>query len=108
MHGEEEYLKETALSAIRKALSGGLPEMNETVLIVSKADDIIAARNPTFMSEKRLIIVKTTSLQTAVNWRRWALASYLQNMSSNCCFSFIVVANKTVNLQSYRQVRRCV
>ncbi|MGI6699476.1 MAG: DNA polymerase III subunit delta [Christensenellales bacterium] len=105
LHGEEEYLKETALSAIKKkALSGGLPEMNETVLIASKADDIIAAcETLPFMSEKRLIIVKDSPLlQTGreSGGEDGRLVSYLQNIPSTCCLVFYQkgVANKTRKL----------
>ncbi len=105
LHGEEEYLKETALKAIQtKVLLGGFPEMNETVLLSPKADDVIAACEVLpFMADKRLVIVKDSPLlqtgrDSAAEENR--MVDYLQNIPVSCCLVFYQkgAANKTKKL----------
>ena len=58
--GEEEYLKQKALTDLRAALlPAGMEELNETALTAPAADEIIAAAETLpFMADRRLVIVR--------------------------------------------------
>ena len=58
--GDEEYLKQTALAALRKALlPAGMEDLNETVLDAPETDAVIAASETLpFMADRRLVIVR--------------------------------------------------
>lgn len=59
--GEEEYIKQSALAALRSAvLPAGLETLNEAVLENPSADDIIAAcETVPFMADRRLVVAKS-------------------------------------------------
>ena len=58
--GEEEELKQAALSALRAALlPAGMEDLNETVFEAPETDQLIAsAETLPFMADRRLIIVR--------------------------------------------------
>ena len=58
--GDEEYLKQSALSALRKLLlPEGFEDLNETVLDAPETDQLIAASETLpFMADRRLVIVR--------------------------------------------------
>ena len=58
--GEEEYLKQQALAALRQALlPPGMEELNENLLTAPETDEIqAAAETLPFMAEKRLVLVR--------------------------------------------------
>ena len=64
LEGEEEFVKEKALSDLRAAVLGGpMGELNETRLNDPEADDVIrAAETLPLMAERRLLIVKDSHL----------------------------------------------
>ena len=58
--GEEEYMKQSALAALRKKLlPEGLEDLNETLLDAPETDQLIAAAETMpFMADRRLVIVR--------------------------------------------------
>ena len=64
LEGEEEFVKEKALSDLRAAvLAGPMRELNETRLTDPEADEVIrAAETLPLMAERRLLIVKDSHL----------------------------------------------
>ena len=58
--GEEEYMKQDALAALRRSiLQDGLEQMNETMLEDPSADQLIAAAETLpFMADRRLLIIR--------------------------------------------------
>ena len=60
LEGPEEYIKRSALEALRKRLlPAGLEDMNETRLLDPDANSLIAAAETLpFMADKRLVVVQ--------------------------------------------------
>ena len=58
--GDEEYMKQTALAALRKLLlPDGMEELNETILDAPETDQLIAASETLpFMADRRLVVIR--------------------------------------------------
>ena len=58
--GEEEYLKQSALAALRKKLlPEGLEDLNETVLEAPETDAVIAAAETMpFLADRRIVLLR--------------------------------------------------
>ena len=65
--GEEEYIKDKALQALRaKLLPEGLEELNENILINPTEESLVfACETLPFMAERRLVVVRDCSLISA-------------------------------------------
>lgn len=98
LEGPEEYIKRSALDALRKLLlPAGLEDMNETRLVDPDADTLIAAAETLpFMTEKRLVVVRESGmLQGRAKGydearSAAALAEYLKNPPETACIVFYV------------------
>ncbi|MBQ8136828.1 MAG: DNA polymerase III subunit delta, partial [Clostridia bacterium] len=63
LEGDEEYTKRLALDALRRTVGQDFPDMNISVLRDPAPDALIAAAETVpFMSERRLVIVKDSTL----------------------------------------------
>lgn len=98
MEGPEEYIKRSALEALRqRLLPAGLEEMNETRLTDPDANTLIAAAETLpFMAERRLVVVQESGmLQGRAKGydearSAEALAEYLGNLPDTACLVFYV------------------
>ena len=98
LEGPEEYIKRSALDALRKRLlPEGLEDINETRLTDPDAGALIAAAETLpFMAEKRLVLVRESGmLQGRAKGydearSAAALAEYLQNPPDTACIVFYV------------------
>ncbi|MBO2516145.1 MAG: DNA polymerase III subunit delta [Clostridiales bacterium] len=99
LEGVEEFHKEKALELLReKLLQGGYAEMNEVLLNDPDADTLIAAcETLPFMAEKRLVIVRESSLLTGNKPKDFdedraveQLKDYLLNLPDTVCLVFYV------------------
>lgn len=94
--GPEEYIKQTALKALEKAiLSPGLEALNQSVLENPEADVLIAAAETMpFMTEKRLIVIRDCGMlsgkmrEEQANTQR--LCDYLPTIAPSACLVFFV------------------
>ena len=96
MEGPEEYIKQSALQRLEKALlPEGLEALNESLLENPEADAIIAAvETIPFMAERRLVVVKESGMLSgkmkdeAENSQR--LCDYLKALPPSACLVFYV------------------
>lgn len=98
LEGPEEYIKRSALDALRKKLlPEGLEDMNESRLADPDADTLIAAAETLpFMADRRLVVVRESGMlqgrgkgyDEAKNAA--ALADYLKNPPDTACIVFYV------------------
>ena len=96
MEGPEEYIKQTALDRLEKALlPPGLEALNESILENPEADQVIAAvETLPFMAERRLVIVKESGLLTGKmkdeQENAQKLCEYLEHLPDTACLLFYV------------------
>lgn len=98
LEGPEEYIKRSALDALRKKLlPPGLEDMNETPLVDPDDTTIIAAAETLpFMAEKRLVIVRESGMLSGKSKgydearSAASLCEYLQHPNDTCCLVFYV------------------
>ena len=92
LEGEEEALKQEALSLLRRAiLPEGLEELNETVLTDPDTASIrAAAETMPFMAEHRLVIIRDCSAITGRKEADPALRDYLSAVPPSAVLVFIV------------------
>jgi len=93
--GEEEYVKESALSALRKALlPEGLEAVNESRFADKTAPSALidACETLPFLAEKRLVLVMDSPLclPGRGEGEDKALLSYLDRLPDSCCLLFFV------------------
>ena len=88
--GDEEYLKQSALSALREAvLPEGMADMNETVLEAPETDQLIAAAETLpFLADRRLVIVRDHPALTGRAEGDDRLVSYLASVPSSTVLLF--------------------
>ncbi len=93
--GGEEYIKQQALVRLKqKILPVGLEDMNQTELIDPTADALIAAAETLpFMGEKRLVVVRESSMlatgkKADDEEKVQILKQYLQDISPSTCLVF--------------------
>lgn len=95
--GEEEYIKEKALAALRKKLlPEGLEAMNECILEGQGAGDVIAAcETLPMLAERRLVVVRepvwlTAGKGAADSAGSDQLAAYLDRLPETVCLVFFL------------------
>ena len=88
--GEEEQMKQDALSALRKALlPAGMEEMNEMVLDNPETDQVIAAAETLpFLADRRLVILRDHPAVTGRGEADDRLVSYLPSVPSSAVLLF--------------------
>ena len=106
--GEEEQMKQDALSSLRKALlPAGMEEMNEMVLDDPETDQLIAAAETLpFLADRRLIIVRD---HPAVMGRGEAddrLASYLPSVPPTAVLLFYCTGKPDARKKLYTTVKK--
>lgn len=114
LEGPEEYIKRSALDALRRLLlPAGLEDMNETRLIDPDADTLIAAAETLpFMADKRLVVVQESGmLQGRAKGydevrSAAALAEYLKNPPETVCIVFYVRDKADGRKKLYTQLKK--
>lgn len=114
LEGPEEYIKRSALEALRKKLlPEGLEDINEARLTDPDANTLIAAAETLpFMAEKRLVVVQECGMlqgrakgyDEARNAA--ALADYLQNPPDTACIVFYVRDKADGRKKLYTQLKK--
>ncbi len=98
LEGPEEYIKRSALEALRKKLlPEGLEDMNETPLVDPDANTLIAAAETLpLMTERRLVVVRECGMLSGrpkgydEGKNAAALCSYLTHPPESACIVFYV------------------
>ena len=99
--GEEEYLKQSALAALRKKLlPEGLEDLNETVLEAPETDAVIAAAETMpFLADRRIVLLRDYPALTGRSEADDRLIRYLSAVpattvspSGSCCRSTASIA----------------
>lgn len=120
--GEEEYGKESALTALRKALlTGPMAMMNETVLTAPADSDLIAAcETLPLMESRRLVIVKEAPQLTGRGREKAAeeetaeeepvrrgdsLTPYLDRLPGTVCLVFFVRGKARATGRLYKKIK---
>lgn len=96
LHGEEEYIKQSALKQLREAiLPEGLEMMNEAVLDASASERAIveACETLPFMAEKRLVLVRESPLLLPKGSDEGILTEYLPRLPATTQLVFLVRGN---------------
>lgn len=96
--GEEEYVKESALEALRKALlPEGMESLNETRFAEKTGVELLvdACETLPFLAEKRLVQVTDSPLCLSgrADSEEKALLAYLDRLPESCCLLFFVRGN---------------
>lgn len=87
MHGEEEFIKDSALKALKETLDDVSRELNLQTLENAAADDIISAcETLPFFAERRMVICR--SLPTDSEGKK--LAAYLSSMPESTLLVFFI------------------
>lgn len=115
LEGPEEYIKRSALDALRKLLlPAGLEDMNETRLNDPDADTLIAAAETLpFMADKRLVVVQESGmLQGRAKGydearSAAALSEYLKNPPDTACIVFYVRDKADGRKKLYAALKKC-
>ena len=114
LEGPEEYIKRSALDALRKLLlPAGLEDMNETRLIDPDANTLIAAAETLpFMADKRLVVVQECGMLQGKakgydeSRNAAVLAEYLQNPPDTACIVFYVRDKADGRKKLYAQLKK--
>ena len=114
LEGPEEYIKRSALDALRRQLLPvGLEDMNETRLTDPDADTLIAAAETLpFMADKRLVLVQESGMLQGrakgydEGRSAAALAEYLQNPPETACIVFYVRDKADGRKKLYTQLKK--
>ena len=106
--GDEEHLKQDALSALRKALlPEGLEEMNELVLDDPSADQLIAAAETIpFMAEKRLVIIRDYPALTGRAEADEKVVSYLSSVPGSTQLLFYCTGKPDGRKKIYTVIKK--
>lgn len=96
--GEEEYVKESALEALRKSLlPEGMESLNETRFAEKTGVELLvdACETLPFLAEKRLVQVTDSPfcLSGRADGEEKALLAYLDRLPESCCLLFFVRGN---------------
>ena len=114
LEGPEEYIKRSALEALRKRLlPAGLEDMNETRLLDPDANSLIAAAETLpFMADKRLVVVQECGMLQGrpkdydESKNAAALSEYLQNPPDTACIVFYVRDKADGRKKLYQQLKK--
>lgn len=106
--GDEMYLKQTALDALRKAvLPEGMEDLNETVMEVPDTDALIAAAETLpFLSDRRLVIVRDHPDLTGRSEGDDRLVSYLSSVPETCILLFFCTKKPDGRKKLYNAVKK--
>ena len=86
-HGEEEYIKESAFSALKSKLSLPFEELNMSIFDSGTADDIIAACDVApFMADKRLTVCRFLPKDKDAK----KIVEYIEHISPYCMIVFML------------------
>ena len=106
--GEEEHMKQDALSSLRKAvLPEGLEQMNELVLEDPSADQLIAAAETLpFMSDTRLLVIRDMPALMGRAEADERLIAYLPNVPSSTVLLFYCTGKPDGRKKIYTTVKK--
>ena len=106
--GEEEQMKQDALSALRKALlPPGMEEMNEMVLDNPETDQVIAAvETLPFLADRRLVIIREHPAITGRGESDDRLISYLPSVPSSAMLIFYCTGKPDARKKLYMAVKK--
>lgn len=99
LEGEEEYIKQKALSELRATVAGGdFASMNQVRLKDPPADELIAAADTIpFMADRRLVEVRDSAMLLSGKAKNYdedasvrALTAYVQHLPETACIVFYV------------------
>lgn len=115
LEGPEEYIKRSALEALRRRLlPTGLEDINESRLTDPDADTLIAAAETLpFMADRRLVVVQESGmLQGRAKGydearSAAALGDYLKNPPDTACIVFYVRDKADGRKKLYAQLKKC-
>ena len=106
--GEEEQMKQDALTALRRALlPAGMEEMNEIVLEDPDTDQLIAAAETLpFMADRRLIIIRDHPAVTGRCEADDRLISYLPSVPVTAALLFYCTGKPDMRKKLYMAVKK--
>lgn len=106
--GEEEQMKQEALSALRKGLlPAGIEEMNEMILDDPETDQLIAATETLpFLADRRLVIVRDHPALTGRSEADDRLISYLPSVPSTAVLLFYCTGKPDARKKLYTAVKK--
>ena len=106
--GDEEYLKQSALSALREAvLPEGMQDMNETILEAPETDQLIAASETLpFLADRRLVIVRDHPALTGRAEGDDRLVTYLASVPSSTVLLFYCTKKPDGRKKLYGAVKK--
>ena len=106
--GEEEQMKQDALSALRKTLlPAGMEEMNEMILDDPETDQVIAAAETLpFLADRRLIIIRDHPAITGRGEADDRLVSYLPSVPSSAVLLFYCTGKPDARKKLYTAVKK--
>ena len=106
--GEEEQMKQSAFSALRRAiLPPGMEEMNEMVLDDPETDQIVAAAETLpFLADRRLIVIRDHPAVTGRGEADDRLVSYLPSVPSTSILLFYCTGKADARKKLYTAVKK--
>ena len=106
--GDEEYMKQRSLQALRQSLlPEGLEELNETVLESPETDQLIAASETLpFMAERRLVVVRDHPALTGRAEADDRLAEYLPAVPSSTVLVFYCTKKPDGRKKIYTAIKK--
>ena len=106
--GDEEYMKQTALTALRKKLlPEGMEDLNETVLDAPETDQLIAASETLpFMADRRLVIVRDHPALIGRAEADERLTAYLSSVPSTTVLLFYCTKKPDGRKKLYTAVKK--
>ena len=106
--GEEEYLKQSALAALRKKLlPEGLEDLNETVLEAPETDAVIAAAETMpFLADRRIVLLRDYPALTGRSEADDRLIRYLSAVPATTVLLFYCVQKPDGRKKLYQAVKK--
>ncbi len=106
--GDEEYMKQSALSALRKKLlPEGFEDLNESVLDAPETDQLIAASETLpFMADRRLVIVRDHPALTGRAEADDRLTAYLASVPATTVLLFYCTKKPDGRKKLYTAVKK--
>lgn len=114
LEGEEEFVKRSALEALKKKLlSGGFEAMNDSRLTDPDADALIAANETLpFMAQRRIVTVLESGLLSGKSGNYdedkcvESLRAYLDNLPETSCLVFFVRGKADARRKLYQTLKK--
>ena len=106
--GEEEHLKQEALSELRHAvLPEGMETLNETILEDPSLDQLIAdVETQPFMADKRLVIIRDLPALMGRSEADERLIAYLPSVPESCILLFYCTGKPDGRKKLYNAVKK--